>query len=99
MRPGCLPGGVAYPEKNPDFPGDSDVAQAIGAIGREADVENDVVQVECVRHAGSRKCTGVRVDDEDPFGVRADLELGLAADHPVGLDAADLARGDLDPIR
>jgi hypothetical protein len=99
VRSGRLAGLVANPEKNPNFAGNSNVTQAIGAIGCEADVEDDVVQVEGVRHVGSWKRCVVRVEDEDPVGVRADRELGLATDHAVRLDAADLARGYLHPVR
>ena len=69
----------------------------VRAIGCDREIEDDVGEVDILCEIGADGCIGV--EDKDPGGIFADLELALGADHPVRLDSADLPPADLEPTR
>ncbi len=80
-------------ERGRCLPGQSSDRQAVPAIGRHRDVENDVAQAQQVKRiiAGLHR---IRWQHEDPGVVVADAQLALRADHAVRNVAVRPARGD-----
>ncbi len=82
-----------------EIPGDADVAEGVGAVRREAELEDRVAEPERI---GDGRAGGGRrdrvADDEDARRADADVELLLGADHPARNDAAELALADLHPV-
>ena len=63
-------------------------------IRRDVEVEDHVAEVVAKFFADRRVC----VEDVDPGVVVGDAELVAGAEHPLGLDPAQLAAADLDPL-
>ena len=73
--------------------GDPDHGETVGAVGRDLDVEDRVVETEVRDEIGTRG--GLPVDDENACLVLvAHPQLALRAQHALGLHAADLRRAD-----
>ncbi len=78
---------------------EADVTERVGAIRRDVDVEDEVVDGgERLAERGAR-LRGVRGEDEDAviFGLGgggAEAQLALGAQHALADDAADVARGE-----
>ena len=68
--------------------GDAVDAQAIGAVGRDRDIEQRVVQAHELGEGRAHRGFGVELDD--PFVLVAHAHLALGAKHPATLDAPDL---------
>jgi hypothetical protein len=80
-----------------DVAGDADVAERVGAVGGDGELEDRVPGA--LDEGGERGARGERRrEDEDPAVVGADVELDLRADHAVRGDAAELAGGDLEAV-
>jgi hypothetical protein len=76
-----------------DLARDAVDAEAIGAVGRDLELEHLGGDRQ---HAAQRRARReLLVEDHDPRVVGADPELVLGQDHPVGLDAAQLGHAEL----
>ena len=77
-----------------DLPGDAVDPQAVGAVGRDLELEHVVGDGD---ELGQRRARLRRVDveHEDPVVVGADRELVLGEDHPLRAHAAQLGRLEL----
>ena len=74
------------------------MTEAIRPVRREADVKNEITEIERVCDGRSGKRIVLRFHDDDTVGVAPDVELHFAADHAVGLDPCDLPRRDLHAV-
>ena len=68
--------------------GDAVDAEAIGAVRRDRDVEQRIVQSH--HFSEGRAHRGVRVELDDPLVLVAQAHLALGAEHAAALDAPDL---------
>src|SRR4051812_7337095 len=71
--------------------------QAVATVRADREVDNDVVELQCVHRVGTDN--GVRRHDEDAGVVVAKTEFTRGADHPVGDVAVGLSRADLEATR
>ncbi len=76
---------------------DADVAERIGAVGRDVDVQHLVEQTGVASELGARG--RVRRQNQDSVTLLAHAELDLAAQHPRRHHAADLAPFQLQAAR
>src|SRR5690606_5075746 len=72
-----------------DLAREADVAEGVGAVRRDAELEDGVTERERVGHERAGRGGVAVVEDEDALAALADAELTLAAEHPLRLDAAD----------
>ena len=72
-----------------ELAGDADDAHRVGAVGRDREVEDHVVEAEHLAHVGAE--LGGGIETEDPGVVVAQAELLGRAEHAVAHLAADLA--------
>ena len=73
---------------------DADDAHRVGAVGRDREVEHDVVETEHLAHVGAERGVGRQL--EDAGVVVAEAELAGRAQHALRHLAADLAALDLE---
>ncbi len=77
--------------------GDADDAHRVGTVGRDREVEDDVVEPEHLAHVGPER--RVRRQLEDAGVIVAESELTRRAQHAFRHDAHDLAPADLEVSR
>ena len=75
-----------------EIAGDAVDAGAIGAVGREVDLDRGIVEPGPLRVAGADRGVGGQVDDA--LVVVGELQLELGDQHAAALDAADLAHAE-----
>ena len=73
---------------------DADDAHRVGAVGRDREIEHDVVEAEHLAHVGAER--GVGRELENAVVVVAEAELAGRAQHPLRHLTADLAALDLE---
>ena len=79
------------------LPGHPRDPQAIAAVRRQLDVDDDVVEAQML---GQRLAHGsIRIQAHDAVRVLAQTQLAGRAQHALGLDAADAAAPDLVSVR
>ncbi len=71
-------------------------AGAVGAVGREVDLDHRIVEPGPLRVAGADRRVGRQVDDA--LVVVGELQLELGHQHAAALDAADLADAERDVL-
>ena len=87
-----------YAEPGRQVACDASDAERVGPVALDVEIEQDVGRG--AERVGQRGADGERaVEDHDPVGVIAELELGLGADHAVRPLAPELATTDLQSAR
>jgi hypothetical protein len=79
-----------------DLARDAVEAQAVGAVGRDLELEHLGGDREHIDERRARR--ELLVEDHDARVLGADPELVLGQDHPVGLDAAQLGHAELGAV-
>ena len=91
-------GREGHAEEGGRFAREADVAEPVGAIGRQPDLEDGVARRgDGVDQARARRA-GAGRQDEDAVAVGAEAELRLAAEHPLAGDAGDVRRSIVMPF-
>ncbi len=85
-------------ELHREIAGDSDVAERIGTVRRDAELDHRVDDTG-YRDRQRRARDRIAVEHDDAVAVGADVELDLGADHPGALDATHRTRADLHAVR
>ena len=80
-----------------DLPGDPGQAQAVAPVRGQIDLDAGVVQAQPVAEVAAD--LRVRRQGQDALGGFSQTQLRGRADHPQGLDAAELGPLDLEPTR
>jgi len=84
-------------ERRGRFPGQAQVAQAVGPVGRDAHFQHGLVETQRLNDFLARAAR-VR-QDHDAGALFRKAQLGLGTDHAEGFDATDLAFLDRQPTR
>ena len=90
-------------EDDRDLPGDAEDRVAVGAVGEDRKVDDDVVQTEKLPHIGAGLRLAFQQQDAVDFSPGVipffQAELFARAHHPVGGEAAELAPLDVGAVR